>query len=120
MLSISSPRKRLSHFLGMLLVTGGAVSTTYGQTAETALTQWMEGNFQQAKNTAAAVIAADKTQCVGLPGTRRRTLYESNSAAAQTDLEKAIKLSPGNVLLQAELAECYKALSKSAAGKEAG
>ncbi len=103
------PMKRFSPILGMLLVAGSAVSSTYGQTAETALTQWMEGNFKQAKNTAADVIAADKNNALAYLVHAGGLLYESNSTAAQADVEKAIKISPNNALLQAELAECYKA-----------
>ncbi|MBO9198899.1 MULTISPECIES: tetratricopeptide repeat protein [Niastella] len=100
--------KRISHFFGMLLVTGSAVSSAYSQTAETALTQWMEGNFRQAKNTAADAIAADKNNALAYLVQAGGLLYEGNSTAAQTAIEKAIKLSPNNVLFQAELAECYK------------
>ncbi|SEN77487.1 Tfp pilus assembly protein PilF [Niastella yeongjuensis] len=112
------PMKRLSQFFGMLLVTGSAVSSSYGQTAETAITQWMEGNFKQAKNTAADVIAADKNNALAYLVHAGGLLYESNSAAALADMEKAIKLSPGNALFQAELAECYKAQSNMPQAKK--
>jgi tetratricopeptide (TPR) repeat protein len=100
--------KKIPHFLGMLLVTGSAVSSSYGQTAETALTQWMEGNFKQAKSTAADVIAADKNNALAYLVHGGSLLSEGNSTAAQVDVEKAIKLSPNNALFQAQLAECYK------------
>jgi len=100
---------RFPRFIGMLLVTGSAVSSSYAQTAETALTQWMEGNSKQAKSTAADAIAADKNNALAYLVHSGGFLSERNATAAQADVEKAIKLSPGNALFQAQLAECYKA-----------
>lgn len=110
--------KRFARFLGMLLVTGSTVSATNAQTAETALTQWMEGNFKQAKSTAADVIAADKNNALAYLVHSGGLLYDGNATAAQADVEKAIKLSPNNALFQAQLAECYKAQSNMPQAKK--
>lgn len=110
--------KRFARFLGMLLVTGSTVSATNAQTAETALMQWMEGNFKQAKSTAADVIAADKNNALAYLVHSGGLLYDGNATAAQADVEKAIKLSPNNALFQAQLAECYKAQSNMPQAKK--
>jgi tetratricopeptide (TPR) repeat protein len=112
------PMKRFPRFLGMLLVTSSAVSSTYAQTAETALTQWMEGNFKQAKSTAADAIAADKNNALAYLVHSGGLLFEFNATAAQADVEKAIKISPNNALFQAQLAECYKAQSNMPQAKK--
>jgi tetratricopeptide (TPR) repeat protein len=102
------PMKKILPNLALLLITSGAVSSAYCQTAETALTQWMEGNFKQAKNTAADVIVADKNNALAYMVRSGGYLSGNNATAAQADAEKAIKLSPDNGVYLAQLAECYK------------
>jgi tetratricopeptide (TPR) repeat protein len=103
-----TPMKKILHLLIVLLFIGSTASTTYGQTAETALAQWMEGNFKQAKNTASDVIVADKNNAMAYMVRSGGCIFEGNSTAAQADIEKAIKLDPGNGVYQAQLAECYR------------
>lgn len=110
--------KKILHLSIVLLFIGSNLSTAYGQTAETALTQWMEGNFKQAKNTANDVIAADKNNALAYLVRSGGLIFEGNSTAAQADIEKAIKLEPGNGVYQAQLAECYRVQNNMAQAKK--
>ncbi|MBO9562865.1 MAG: tetratricopeptide repeat protein [Niastella sp.] len=117
--------KRLTFAL-ILLLAGSIFAPSFGQTspkAETALAQYLEGNIAQAKQTANEAINADKNDALAYAVRGCSEQFDYNFAAAQADLEKAIRLSPGNGACQSLLADCYRlnnntiALSKTTANK---
>lgn len=100
--------KRTLSFLLLLIIVSSAAYAQTGSKAETALALLMEGNFTQAKKTATEIIAADKNNPLAYAVRASGEVVDNNMTAAQADFEKAVKLSPGNGVYQALLADCYR------------
>lgn len=108
-------------FLVMLVLISGAISRSFGQSgsnAEVALSQLMEGNFIQAKQTATNVINADKNNGLAYAVRAAGEVFEDKMTDAQADFEKAVKLSPDNGVFNALLADCYRIQNNTAGAKK--
>jgi tetratricopeptide (TPR) repeat protein len=95
----------------VVIVISGLISTAFGQSstiAENALAQLMEARFTKAKSLAAAAISADRNNGLAYAIRGRAALVENDLAAAQTDLETAMKLNPDNGAYAAFAAGCYQ------------
>lgn len=98
-------------FVVMILMISGTVSRSFSQSGsktETALSQLMEGNFILAKKTASEVISVEKNNALAYAIRAGGLVYDNQPTAAQSDLEKAIKLSPDNGVFHAFIADYYK------------
>lgn len=111
--------RRLSS-VTLLILSISAFSALHAQnnaSAETALTQLMEGNFLLSKQTANSAIAADANQALAYAVRGSGEMFENKMPAAQADFEKAVKLQPNNGTLVALLADYYRISGNTAAAK---
>lgn len=118
----------------LALIIGIGIMAAYGLTtsvvaqksdaqalAEKALTQFTEGNFDDAKALADQSINSDISTALAYAVRGRVLLIEERDGEAQTDLEKAVRINPTNGVFNAFLAVCYdvKGNSQDSAKKTA-
>lgn len=90
-----------------------------GTKADIAMTQLMEGNFLQAKNTANEVLNADAGNVVAYVVRAFGYSFENKMDAGKADIEKAAKLSPDNGMVHGFMANFYYMMSSDALAKKA-